>query len=37
MINGSPIVRDRRMLTIDQQQVMAKAAEYRERIARSLK
>ena len=37
MINGRPIVRDRRMLTVDQQQVMAKAAEYRERIARSLK
>jgi 5-methylthioadenosine/S-adenosylhomocysteine deaminase len=36
MINGRPIVRDRKMLTLDAQAVMAKAAEYQQRITLSL-
>jgi 5-methylthioadenosine/S-adenosylhomocysteine deaminase len=36
MVNGRAIVRDRRMLTLDQAAVMAKAVEYRERVKRSL-
>jgi 5-methylthioadenosine/S-adenosylhomocysteine deaminase len=37
MVNGRMIVRDRKMLTIDQSAVMAKAAEYQKRIQQSLK
>ncbi|HTS74726.1 MAG TPA: amidohydrolase [Bryobacteraceae bacterium] len=37
MVNGRTIVRDRKMLTIDQSAVMAKAAEYQERVKRSLR
>jgi 5-methylthioadenosine/S-adenosylhomocysteine deaminase len=37
MVNGRPIVRDRKMLTLDRAAVMAKAAEYQERVKRSLK
>jgi 5-methylthioadenosine/S-adenosylhomocysteine deaminase len=36
MVNGRVIVRDRRMLTLDAGPVLAKAAEYRERIKKSL-
>jgi 5-methylthioadenosine/S-adenosylhomocysteine deaminase len=36
MVNGRPIVRDRKMLTLDAAAIMAKAAEYQERIKRSL-
>ena len=37
MVNGREIVRDRKMLTLDQATVMAKAAEYQERIKKSLR
>jgi 5-methylthioadenosine/S-adenosylhomocysteine deaminase len=37
MVNGRPIVRDRRMLTLDARAIMAKAGEYQERIKKSLK
>ncbi len=37
MVNGREIVRDRKMLTVDQAAVMAKAAEYQERIRKSLR
>jgi 5-methylthioadenosine/S-adenosylhomocysteine deaminase len=37
MVNGRPIVRDRKMLTLDRATVMAKAAEYQEQVKRSLK
>ena len=36
MVNGKLIVRDRRMLTLDQAAILAKAAEYQPKIARSL-
>jgi 5-methylthioadenosine/S-adenosylhomocysteine deaminase len=36
MVNGRPIVRDQRMLTLDQAAVMAKAVEYQERVKKSL-
>jgi 5-methylthioadenosine/S-adenosylhomocysteine deaminase len=36
MVNGRPIVRDRKMLTLDAGAVIAKAAEYQERIKKSL-
>lgn len=36
MVNGTPIVRDGRTLTLDTAAIMAKAAEYRARIAASL-
>lgn len=37
MVNGRVIVHDRKMLTLDAQAVMAKAAEYQERVKKSLK
>jgi 5-methylthioadenosine/S-adenosylhomocysteine deaminase len=37
MVNGKPIVRDRKMLTLDRAVVMAKAAEYQERVKKSLR
>ena len=37
MVNGRPIVRDRRMLTLDARPILAKAAEYQERIKKSLR
>jgi len=37
MVNGRSIVRDRKMLTLDRAAVMARAAEYQERVKRSLK
>ncbi len=36
MVNGRPIVRDRRMLTLDARSILAKAAEYQERVKKSL-
>jgi 5-methylthioadenosine/S-adenosylhomocysteine deaminase len=36
MVNGRAIVRDRKMLTLDARVVMAKAAEYQERVKKSL-
>jgi 5-methylthioadenosine/S-adenosylhomocysteine deaminase len=36
MVNGRPVVRDRKMLTLDATAIMAKAAEYQERIKKSL-
>jgi 5-methylthioadenosine/S-adenosylhomocysteine deaminase len=36
MVNGRVIVRDKKMLTIDPAPVLAKAAEYRERVKKSL-
>jgi 5-methylthioadenosine/S-adenosylhomocysteine deaminase len=36
MVNGRAIVRDQKMLTIDPGPVMAKAAEYQERVKKSL-
>ncbi len=37
MVNGRQIVRDRSMLTLDAAAVMAKAAEYQERVKKSLR
>src|SRR6202521_921266 len=37
MVNGRPIVRDRRMLTLDARPILAKAREYQERIKKSLR
>ncbi|HLH39436.1 MAG TPA: amidohydrolase [Bryobacteraceae bacterium] len=37
MVNGRAIVRDRKMLTLDEAAVLAKAAEYREKIRKSLR
>ncbi len=36
MVNGRAIVRDRRMLTLDAGPIMLKAAEYQERVKKSL-
>ena len=36
MVNGRVIVRDKKILTIDVAPVMAKAAEYQERVRKSL-
>jgi len=36
MVNGREIVADRKMLTVDRAAVMAKAAEYQERVKKSL-
>jgi 5-methylthioadenosine/S-adenosylhomocysteine deaminase len=36
MVNGRPIVRDRRMLMLDARPIMLKAAEYQERVKESL-
>ena len=36
MVNGRPIVRDRRMLTLDARAVMAKAVEYQRRVQKSV-
>jgi len=37
MVNGRPIVRDGRILTLNAQQILAKAAEYRDKIRASLR
>jgi 5-methylthioadenosine/S-adenosylhomocysteine deaminase len=36
MVNGRPIVRDRRMLTLDAHSILLKAAEYKRRVEGSL-
>ena len=36
MVNGKAIVRDRQMLTLDAAPIMLKAAEYQERVKKSL-
>jgi len=36
MVNGRPIVNDRKILTVDMKATMAKAAEYQERVKKSL-
>src|SRR5215831_15320021 len=37
MVNGKPVVRDSKILTLDERQVLTKAAEYRTKISNSLK
>jgi len=37
MVNGKPVVRDARILTLDEASILAKAAEYRAKISASLK
>jgi 5-methylthioadenosine/S-adenosylhomocysteine deaminase len=37
MVNGRVVVRDGRPLTLDEKQVLAKAAEYRAKVSASLK
>jgi 5-methylthioadenosine/S-adenosylhomocysteine deaminase len=37
MVNGKPVVRDAKILTLNQAQILLKAAEYRARISASLK
>ncbi len=37
MVNGKPVVRDARILTLDEKAILAKAAEYRARVSQSLK
>ena len=37
MVNGKPVVRDAKILTLDEKQVLAKAAEYAAKVSASLK
>jgi 5-methylthioadenosine/S-adenosylhomocysteine deaminase len=37
MVNGKPVVRDAKILTLDQAQILAKAGEFRDKIRASLK
>ena len=37
MVNGKPVVRDARILTLNEPQILQKAAEYRGKVAASLK
>jgi len=37
MVNGKPVVRDAKILTLNQAQILLKAAEYRARVSASLK
>jgi 5-methylthioadenosine/S-adenosylhomocysteine deaminase len=37
MVNGRPVVRDQHCLTLNEQQILAKAAEYRAKVSASLK
>jgi 5-methylthioadenosine/S-adenosylhomocysteine deaminase len=37
MVNGKPVVRDARILTLNEAQILQKAAEYRAKISASLK
>jgi hypothetical protein len=37
MVNGKPTVRDARILTLNEPQILAKAAEYRAKVSASLK
>jgi hypothetical protein len=36
MVNGRPVVRDTKILTLDEKQILLKAAEYRAKIKASL-
>ena len=37
MVNGKPVVRDGKILTLNEQQILQKAAEYRAKVSASLK
>jgi hypothetical protein len=37
MVNGKPVVRDAKILTLNEPQILAKAAEYRIKVTASLK
>jgi len=37
MVNGKPVVRDAKILTLDEKAILAKAAEYRAKVSASLK
>src|ERR1017187_4074227 len=37
MVNGKPVVRDAKILTLNEAQILAKAAEYRVKVSASLK
>ena len=37
MVNGKPVVRDAKILTLNEAQILAKAAEYRAKVSASLK
>jgi len=37
MVNGRPVVRDGKILTLNEPQILQKAAEYRAKVAASLK
>jgi cytosine/adenosine deaminase-related metal-dependent hydrolase len=37
MVNGKPVVRDAKILTLNEQQILTKAAEYRAKVTASLK
>ena len=37
MVNGRPVVRDSKILTLDEKQILLKAAEYRAKVSASLK
>jgi len=37
MVNGKPVVRDARILTLNEPQILRMAAEYRARISASLR
>ena len=37
MVNGKPVVRDGKILTLDEGAILAKAAEYRMQVSASLK
>src|SRR5208283_154721 len=37
MVNGKPVVRDARILTLDEKAILAKAEEYRAKVSASLK
>jgi hypothetical protein len=37
MVNGKPVVRDAKILTLNEAQILAKAAEYGRKVSESLK
>jgi len=37
MVNGNPVVRDSKILTLDEKAILLKAEEYRAKITASLK
>jgi 5-methylthioadenosine/S-adenosylhomocysteine deaminase len=37
MVNGKVVVQDARILTLDEKAILAKAAEYRTQVAKSIK